>query len=832
MNHQNGNGGSRATKTCTKTGCNCEAPDRPLCKKHYDHDERSRHGAHSATSSASIKQQVNGESKPKVKRTRPPYAKVSVPGTAQRTPAPLDTRTPRTHAPLPPKTPSVTAQKIPTLSDTHSSPPTGAPQSTKSARSVLSTAQRTPALLGSYSSDSPALLPPKPAPRQPLASEETGVEATGQTRPLSQSSSSRHIRRGIAERNASRSAVKQPAQDLLGHMKPTSSKQNPNKPVVRTLVNKHIANSANSANSHKTNRALSNASEPTIDNSFSDSGHNHVFMRDFMPGGKGLDAVAGKAPSKINHVDYTSREASRASALTTNSVFTESHLARVNSLNIPHPLRDTRTTSGGTTAGGTASRCSAPQGSICAAPPALHSNALLTASIEASRSATPQTIPMLSHEAALIASTETNLSTVSKKTFSKAVVPKSVISLSSETFPGSSFVAKPSTYVTDSTSNATSESNIDVIRNRNGKRNASSDLSITRADPEECARKVSATEKGVGQAHYTRDGKPSENNSTVCGTAVVPHIGAHAPSEHDSIISLPKLGVEKVPTTAGCTNAGVSHRDSTTFDALINQPSPPLAGIEVSQQCISVRRSTPTLTRSLSKHEFILPELEMGQEPTQPVHTKRKQYDSTTFDAMIYSQAGAQALPEGDSARLKKSKTGEESVDERVYLHINPFIHGMHQRSDEWYERKAEEIKKRGGRKIWFGKPGARERAMRALEAQAPQRKDPKPWSHQRPIDYGDIPQDKLPSHVTENQNWMHARAQLVENRKHVWKETVAARKQEARRDELAKSEEARQREEEKRALREAFSQQAAAEVQQQLELLQRSTEPRHRSRT
>lgn len=159
-------------------------------------------------------------------------------------------------------------------------------------------------------------------------------------------------------------------------------------------------------------------------------------------------------------------------------------------------------------------------------------------------------------------------------------------------------------------------------------------------------------------------------------------------------------------------------------------------------------------------------------------------FDSAKFDAMVYGQANAASPPEGvvvPTAPINGSTNTPSSGEnpEQLYMNFDPRIHWPHNRSNEWYKLKMEEIKARGGRKANFGKAAQRmrqqrleaerraEKEMWAIEqgASVSTNKQPQPWSHHRHMDFGDVPQEDLPAYVRKNPEWMHATAWMRENR-------------------------------------------------------------------
>jgi hypothetical protein len=94
----------------------------------------------------------------------------------------------------------------------------------------------------------------------------------------------------------------------------------------------------------------------------------------------------------------------------------------------------------------------------------------------------------------------------------------------------------------------------------------------------------------------------------------------------------------------------------------------------------------------------------------------------------------------------------------------------MHDRSDAWHAQKALEIQQRGGRKFWFGKAVARQLWLDKKEAESasskeqalngdtpPERREPQPRAYKRPVDFGDVPEAKLPEEVQQNPDWLKA---------------------------------------------------------------------------
>lgn len=156
---------------------------------------------------------------------------------------------------------------------------------------------------------------------------------------------------------------------------------------------------------------------------------------------------------------------------------------------------------------------------------------------------------------------------------------------------------------------------------------------------------------------------------------------------------------------------------------------------------------------------------------------KISKFDTRALDSQIYAQDGCLPPPQGVALPQRESASGEPN-EERWFLCVNPAIHGMHPRSEDWHAQKAAEIQKRPRRKAWFGKVHERERWLGSQENKPCQernaagvlgagsfRKDPKAWTYRRPIDFGDVPEDELPADVRENPAWAKACERFREHR-------------------------------------------------------------------
>ncbi|KAJ4144440.1 hypothetical protein LMH87_003322 [Akanthomyces muscarius] len=173
--------------------------------------------------------------------------------------------------------------------------------------------------------------------------------------------------------------------------------------------------------------------------------------------------------------------------------------------------------------------------------------------------------------------------------------------------------------------------------------------------------------------------------------------------------------------------------DEETEFAIVNRPTP------------AVRRSTTTRSQT-------------------------KAFDSDAFDAMIYRQSERQP-PFGVSVPRPTAASSAGPRDSRVFVHANPAIHAPVVRTEKWLKDKAREIRSRPNRKKWFGRPAKRLRWLynKQMEdkmkrqtqnngsAGRKMRQDPQPAGYKRVMDFGDVPQDRLPPVVLNNPAWVKA---------------------------------------------------------------------------
>ncbi|KAI8673856.1 hypothetical protein NCS55_00707300 [Fusarium keratoplasticum] len=145
-------------------------------------------------------------------------------------------------------------------------------------------------------------------------------------------------------------------------------------------------------------------------------------------------------------------------------------------------------------------------------------------------------------------------------------------------------------------------------------------------------------------------------------------------------------------------------------------------------------------------------------------------FDSAAFDACIYRQSDLRPPPGVVIPSRKTRKAKASSEEPRLFLPVNPAIHRMHNRSEDWYKKKCQEIKRRPRRKAWFGKVLERQRWLNAREAKLdeeceqarlagkdPPFRPPQPRTHKRILDFGDVPEEELPEDVRNNPAWLKA---------------------------------------------------------------------------
>ncbi|KAH6710058.1 hypothetical protein EV126DRAFT_12849 [Verticillium dahliae] len=152
-------------------------------------------------------------------------------------------------------------------------------------------------------------------------------------------------------------------------------------------------------------------------------------------------------------------------------------------------------------------------------------------------------------------------------------------------------------------------------------------------------------------------------------------------------------------------------------------------------------------------------------------------FDQTAFDAEVYAQGRDATSPAPQQPAA--DRLPEES--DRLHLALDPRIHWPLRWTEEWYDAKMAEIRARGGRKAQFGRAAQRRRDLRR-QAEARMRADkaalalgqplrrhpPAPWTHSRPVDFGDVAESELPDYVKANPSWLRACEWMRSNRAQV----------------------------------------------------------------
>ncbi|EGY13605.1 uncharacterized protein VDAG_00287 [Verticillium dahliae VdLs.17] len=142
---------------------------------------------------------------------------------------------------------------------------------------------------------------------------------------------------------------------------------------------------------------------------------------------------------------------------------------------------------------------------------------------------------------------------------------------------------------------------------------------------------------------------------------------------------------------------------------------------------------------------------------------------------MCYPATRTSSAPQQPAA----DRLPEES--DRLHLALDPRIHWPLRWTEEWYDAKMAEIRARGGRKAQFGRAAQRRRDLRR-QAEARMRADkaalalgqplrrhpPAPWTHSRPVDFGDVAESELPDYVKANPSWLRACEWMRSNRAQV----------------------------------------------------------------
>lgn len=184
-------------------------------------------------------------------------------------------------------------------------------------------------------------------------------------------------------------------------------------------------------------------------------------------------------------------------------------------------------------------------------------------------------------------------------------------------------------------------------------------------------------------------------------------------------------------------------------------------------------------TKGLSSPALVKPQSKKRVEASRKARESRRlRFDPAAFDTMIYKQSSLRPPATVRTSPRSLAKATTSSEGNRIAAPVNPAVHGMYSRSEEWRRRKEKEIEDRGGRKAWFGKAVERMHKLRSQETAreenresaleqgaAPPRRDPQPWSHQRVLDFGDVMPEDLPDDVKSNLPWLKACAWMRQSR-------------------------------------------------------------------
>lgn len=134
------------------------------------------------------------------------------------------------------------------------------------------------------------------------------------------------------------------------------------------------------------------------------------------------------------------------------------------------------------------------------------------------------------------------------------------------------------------------------------------------------------------------------------------------------------------------------------------------------------------------------------------------------LDEIVYGQLGAGPPPRGLKVKLPPKRPTPKS-DGRLFLHSNPATHLTHVVArglpQTWFDQKMEEIKTRGGRKIWFGRVSERWRWRRSRNAG--QGSNPRSRAPATAPDFGKMEAGDLPDVVKRNPAWHQACLRLKE---------------------------------------------------------------------
>lgn len=166
---------------------------------------------------------------------------------------------------------------------------------------------------------------------------------------------------------------------------------------------------------------------------------------------------------------------------------------------------------------------------------------------------------------------------------------------------------------------------------------------------------------------------------------------------------------------------------------------------------VTSTKTTPTKARTAQSEKAPTSRFSKIQplQRTPPLEKQRRRLveeaDTSVLDAFIYSQQGSsQFPPPGVERQLHHQEPAEPPEPKKqgnLFLaHMDPRTHRSRPHSNEWYRKKEEEIKARGGRKANFGKAVQR-------------------MKHQRQQETRESFEASLPDRVRQNEDWVAALA-------------------------------------------------------------------------
>lgn len=221
----------------------------------------------------------------------------------------------------------------------------------------------------------------------------------------------------------------------------------------------------------------------------------------------------------------------------------------------------------------------------------------------------------------------------------------------------------------------------------------------------------------------------------------------------------------------GARNGATAQHEPFTYTHMVH---PEKLSAKVSEILLKHGITKPTASSSLAKRTTLPRPGKRRKLDGVAEHRARlfQSFDQASFDSVFYGQEDACTPPAGITATERRGTPPPLGEDNRLYLPLDPRIHWPRSWTDEWYEAKMREIRARGGRKANWGRATERMRERRLQEAEfsrreeaairadkTPPRREPQPWAHQRPIGFGDVPDEELPEDVKNDDAWRNAAA-------------------------------------------------------------------------